>query len=288
MTAKLSQYLKAGQILNFDARSRKLEEQAARRRAEFKALRGVMSMWRRHVTGVNPKDPVFGPWRAFAALPAGEFAAKAAQLHRELSSPKDPKAAPVHPLVAKVVLAGPPSSAGEVVDRYASLFAQLESRWNEQTAKSKGVPVASLPEPEWESLRKAIFGEGGPLAVNNEGMRFILDQGQRNRLEQLNAAIQQINATDPGSPPARWWSTTRRSQWTHTFSCEAIRDVPGRPSPGGSSRCFRAVSAPRSSTAAAASSCAGDRIGFQPSDRASLRESGVALAFWQGLGRHAQ
>ncbi len=70
MTAKLSQYLKAGQILNFDARSRKLEEQARAAGLNSRRLRGVMAMWRRHVTGVNPKDPVFGPWRAFAALPA--------------------------------------------------------------------------------------------------------------------------------------------------------------------------------------------------------------------------
>ena len=58
------------------------------------------------------KDPVLGPWRAFAALPADQFTAKAAELHRGLTAPKDPKAAPVHALVAKVVLAGPPVEYG--------------------------------------------------------------------------------------------------------------------------------------------------------------------------------
>jgi Protein of unknown function (DUF1553)/Protein of unknown function (DUF1549)/Planctomycete cytochrome C len=228
MTAKLSQYLKAGQSLNFDARSRKLEEQARAAGLNSRRLRGVMSMWRRHVSGVNPKDPVFGPWRAFAALPSSEFAGKAAELHRELVAPKDPKAAPVHPLVAKVVLASPPSSANEVVDRYASLFAQLETRWKEETAKSKGGPVSSLADPEWESLRKAIFGDGGPLAASNDGMRLILDQGQRNRLEQLNAVIQQINATDPGSPPrAMVVNDSPKPVDPHVF----MRGNPGRPGP---------------------------------------------------------
>ncbi len=131
-----------------------------------------------------------------------EFTAKAAELHRELSSPKDPKAAPVHPLVAKVVLAGPPSSMQVkwlIVTRRSSR--SLKAAGTSKLRNRRRAPVAALPEPEWESLRKAIFGEGGPLAVNNDGMRFILDQGQRNRLEQLSAVIQQINATDPGSPP---------------------------------------------------------------------------------------
>jgi hypothetical protein len=228
MTGKLSQYLKAGQSLGFDPRSRKLDEQARAGGLNSRRLRGVMTIWRRHVSGVDLKDPVLGPWRAFAALPADQFKGKAAELHRDLKTPKDPKTAPVHPLVTKVVLESPPATIGDVVDRYASLFAQLETRWKEQTAKSKAGSVAALPEPEWESLRKAIFGDAGPLAINNEGMRFILDQGQRTRLEKLNAVIQQINATDPGSPPrAMVVSDSPKPFDPHVF----MRGNPGRQGP---------------------------------------------------------
>jgi hypothetical protein len=226
MQARLSQYLKAGQNVGFDPRNRKLDEQALAAKLNTRRLRGVISIWRRHISAVDVKDPVLGPWRAFAALPADQFKAKAAELHRDLTAPKDPKAAPVHALVAKVVLAGPPSSMGDVVDRYASLFAELEARSREQIGKSKPGAVVALPEPDWESLRKAIFGDGGPLTVNNEGMRFILDQGQRNRFEKLNAAIQQINATDPGSPPrAMVVSDSPKPYDPHVFT----RGNPGRP-----------------------------------------------------------
>ena len=89
----------------FRPRNRKLDEQARAGSLNSRRLRGVITIWQRHVsTAVEPNDPVLGPWHAFAALPQVQFAAKAAELHRKLTGPKDPKAAPIHPLVAKVVL----------------------------------------------------------------------------------------------------------------------------------------------------------------------------------------
>ena len=88
-----------------------------------------------------------------------------------------------------------------MVDRYARSSHSLKHARRSKSRNPSPARSAALPEPDWESLRKAIFGDGGPLTVNNEGMRFILDQGQRTRFEKLNGAIQQINATDPGSPP---------------------------------------------------------------------------------------
>ena len=229
MKSRLSQYLKVAQKLDFDPRTRKLDEQARAGGLNSRRLRGVISIWKSHVAAVDPKDPVLGPWRAFAALPASQFAAKAAELHRNLTAPKDPKAAPpVHALINRVVLATPPANMGEVIDRYASLLAQLETRWKEHTAKTKTTPAPALAEPEWESLRRAIFDDGGALAVGPDGMRFILDQTQRGRYEKLNAAIQQINATHPASPPrAMVVNDAPKPVDPHVF----LRGNPGRPGP---------------------------------------------------------
>ena len=226
MKARLSQYLKAAQSLGFDPRSRKLDEQARAGGLNSRRLRAVISIWRKHVSAVDPKDPVLGPWRLFAALPADQFKAKAAELQRAFSTAKG-AAAPVHPLVAKVVLANPPSSMAEVVERYSSLLAQLETR-SKDAAKSQPLASAVLPEPDWESLRTAIFEAGGALAVSAEGMRFILDQSQRNRLEQLNGAIQQLNASDPASPArAMVMNDSAQPVNPHVF----LRGNPGRPGP---------------------------------------------------------
>ena len=71
---------------------------------------------------------MLGVWRSFAALPQNEFAARAKDLHRDLTKPKDPKAAPIHPLVVRAVLGSPPASKGDVVARYVALFGELETR----------------------------------------------------------------------------------------------------------------------------------------------------------------
>ena len=137
LKAKLSQYLKVGQSLGFDSRSRRLDETSGCWQTEHAAPAGYDVDVAAHISGVDLKDPVLGPWRAFAALPAEQFAAKAPDVQRKLTASKDPKAPPVHPLVAKVVLASPPASMNEVVDRYARLFEQLENRLKEQAAKAK-------------------------------------------------------------------------------------------------------------------------------------------------------
>src|SRR5262249_31149797 len=119
MKTRLSQYLRTAQTLGFDPRARKLDDQARAAGLNPRRLRGVISLWRGHVSAVDSNDPVFGPWRSFGSLSADGFKAKAAQLQRTLSTASD-ATAPVHPLVVRFVLASPPSSMEEVVERYAS------------------------------------------------------------------------------------------------------------------------------------------------------------------------
>ena len=248
MKAKLSQYLKAGQSLGFDPRSRQARRTSALpARLNSRRLRGVMSMWRRHVSAVDLKDPVLGPVAGVCRL-AGRVSSRPRPptFSVTLTARKDPKAAPVHPLVAKVVLAEPAGEHGRggrpirVAVRTARNALEGTSGEGEGRARS-----AALPEPEWESLRKAIFGDGGPLAINNDGMRFILDQGQRD-------AAREVECRDPADQrdgprvAAAGDGGQRRAQagMTRTCSCGAIRGGRGRRSRGGSSRCSRARTAP--------------------------------------------
>ena len=135
---------------------------------------------------------------------------------------------------SRVVLASPPSSmargGGAVCVTARSARERAEGQGGEVEAASSAV----LPEPEWESLRKAIFEAGGALAVNAEGMRFILDQSQRNRLEKLNGEIQQLNASDPASPARAMVMNDAAQPMTRTCSCGEIRGGRGRRFRGGS------------------------------------------------------
>ena len=132
----------------------------------------------------------------------------------------------VHPLVAKIVLTGPPASMTDILERYAALFGQLEARWSEDSAQGEG--VTCLPDAEWESLRLALFGTSSPLIVSTDLMREFLDQTQNDEFNQLGGAIEELNATHPGAP-ARAMVLYDAAQPVdpHVF----IRGNPGRPGP---------------------------------------------------------
>jgi hypothetical protein len=227
VTARFSQYLKAGYDLGLDGRSRRLEERALADKLNARRLRGVMMLWKRHLDATaKAHDPVLAPWHVFAALPREGFAARAAEIQRSLTAPKDPKAPPLHPLVARVVLASPPSSMGEVVARYVSLFGQLEARQKDHAARMPGNASPVLPEPEWESLRQALHGPSGPLAPSDDPKRLFLDQTQRNELAAFDGAIDRLNATEPGAPVrAMVLNDAPQPVEPHVF----IRGNPGRP-----------------------------------------------------------
>ena len=137
LAARLSVYLKAAYDLNLEGRSRRLDERAAVDKLNSRRLRGLIMLWKRHLEAKSEAaDPVLGVWRAFTALPQKDFAVRAKELHRDLTNPKDPKkAAPVHPVVARVVLATPPTSKGDVVARYVTLFGELETRLKDQKTR---------------------------------------------------------------------------------------------------------------------------------------------------------
>jgi hypothetical protein len=240
--ARFSQYLKVGYEQGLNARGRRGEDRALPNQLNARRLRGVMAFWRRHLDETaKAHDPVLAPWNAFAALPREGFAARAAEIQRNLATPKDPKAAPIHPLVARVVLASPPSSMNEVVARYVTLFEQLEARQKDRAAKAPSNASQVLPEPEWESLRLALFGPAGPLAPSDDPKRLFLDQTQGNQLAKLNGTIDRLNATDPTAPArAMVLNDAPQPVEPHVF----IRGNPGRPGKAVPRRFLRVLAGP--------------------------------------------
>jgi hypothetical protein len=241
--ARFSRYLKAASDLDFDARNPRLEERALAEKLNSRRFRGVIQVWRRHLDATaQARDPVLAPWHAFAALPRAQFAARAPEVGRALVASKDPKAPAVHPLVARSVLASPPSSMAEVVARYVALFDQLEARRKEQAARSGGTAAPALPEPEWESLRQALFGPSGPLAPSKDPRRLFLDQRQRQVLGNLDGAIDRLNATDAAAPArAMVLNDAPQPVESRVF----IRGNPGRPGQAVPRRFLRVLAGPQ-------------------------------------------
>ena len=245
--ARFSLYLKAAYDLKLEARSAKLEARATVDKLDSRRLRGVMMLWRRHLQATAGKnDPLLTAWHAFAALPREGFAARAEEVRRKLTAAdpkKDPKAPAVHPLVARVVLATTPASMDEVVARYVSLFGQLEVKRKEHAKAAKG-QSAGLPEPEWESLRLALYGPNGPLTIpeTTDPRRLMLNQRQGQQLAALNGAIDRLNATDPTAPArAMVMKDAPNPVEPHVF----LRGNPGRPGKAVPRRFVRVLAGPQ-------------------------------------------
>ncbi len=194
---RFSRYLRAAYDLNLDPRNPKAVERALADKLSARRLRAAMMIWRRHIqNAATANDTVLAPWHAFAAVPRGDFAVRADEIRRQLTAVSAGKKAPaVHPVVARIVLGKAPRSMSDVAARYIELFAELEAR-------QKQHPAGALPEPEWESLRQALFGPKGLLSLADvpNARRVLLDQTQRARYEALNGAIDRLNGNDPSAP----------------------------------------------------------------------------------------
>jgi hypothetical protein len=203
----MSVYFLAAFELGFDSRAAKLDERATADGLKPGRLRWQAERWK---VVLNAPGPVFAPWKALAASPAGEFASKVPDVLKALGEAKPP----IHPLVARALADSPPASLHDLADRYADLFEEAESKEKADAG------------PDWESLRQAIRVAGGPLDVTFEPRSRILDRAEQNKLRTLRKKVDELQATHPGAPPrAMVVNDATEPTDPHVF----IRGNPGRP-----------------------------------------------------------
>jgi hypothetical protein len=219
--ARVADYLRAAADLDFNPRHEKLDERGRADKLPPERLRGLIARWRARLDATRKAhDPIFAPWHAFAALPAGDFAAKAAELAQRLPE-QEPKA---HPLVARSFAEAPPATMAEVVARYGTMLAEAEARWQERL---KADPAAkSLEDGPWEALRQVLHADDGPLTIPIDAAPRLLNRKMRDELTRLKARIAELAVTHPGAPPRAMAVNDAPSPTEpHVF----IRGNPGRP-----------------------------------------------------------
>ncbi len=109
-------------------------------------------------------DPIFVPWHAYFRLRGDAFARKAAAETRRLA---ELPAGAVHPAVARA-FAEPPKTFQEVVDRYAKIFADVDTEWAsalKDAEQKKAAAPAALSDPDAEALRAILYGPKAPCEV---------------------------------------------------------------------------------------------------------------------------
>ncbi len=235
--ARGSKYLEVAWTLRFNARSGELDARARASGLDPRRLRGFIMMWQKAASAARADDPVLCAWKAYRDLPEAEFKAKAAATRDTLLNAKKDGKPAVHPLVRTSVLAAVPASMGDVVAGYVKLLAQLEQHNREAKPAGKTAPGTA----DWVSLAAAFTGEKGIFSIAPDQARRILDQGQRNRFEQLNGALVALDATHPGAPArAMVMADAPNPVEPHVF----IRGNPGRPGKAVPRRFLKVLSNP--------------------------------------------
>ncbi len=112
-------------------------------------------------------DPIFVPWHAYRELSEADFAKQSEAVTRRLHEPSSPA---IHSIVAQR-FSTPPKSFQEVTDRYAALFAETKTAWENAIQRTKELsvkPPSKLDDPQAEQLRQVLYGPDSPCTVPDE------------------------------------------------------------------------------------------------------------------------
>ena len=210
----LAAFVEAAAELNFDPKGPKLDEVARSHKVSPERLRFLA---RRLSNPFEKKaeghDPIFAPWRAFAALPVEGFEPKAAELARTLTTEPDP-AKPIEPAVLEAFEGEPPKSLLEVARRYGTLF--------EQAAKACDID----PDPALTPILDRLAADGGLLVVSPDALTRALNRAEREKLQATEKKVGELDVAHPGSPArAMVLNDAPNPTNPHVF----LRGNPGRP-----------------------------------------------------------
>ena len=144
-------------------------------------------------------DPVFFPWRRFAAIPDEDFSAQAETVTQELRRTSE---LDLNPLVAQA-FREPPSSTGEVAERYGRLFGAVDREWRELAAAGAETPRA-LPDAAAEQLRGVLYGPQSPCEVPDVAIvsnELFFDTPTIDALWKLQGDVERWLIQSPDAPP---------------------------------------------------------------------------------------
>jgi mono/diheme cytochrome c family protein len=211
MRGKVGDYLLANHEYN-EQKNRLGTDAVSRQR--FMQQRGLnpnlSSSWQQFVQNRARKhDPIFAPWHEFAKLEDKEFAGKAKELSAKIYANKDSGKA-INPVVARLFVS-PPASLKMVVARYSVMFSEIEKKWEATMANYEAIKRSSpnTPEPPGlqdaasEEVRKILYAKNSPTFIDDQRIRQFIqrDNGVRNKLNNLERAVNEVKLRHPGSPP---------------------------------------------------------------------------------------
>ena len=166
-------------------------------------LPGFVRRWEAYLkSAAKSGDPVFVPWTAYAQLPADQFSSGAVEVAQKLST----DLAKINPRVAKA-FATPPTSADEVAERYAKLFAAVDAEWKKALSDAKAAnqpEPLTLPDPSDEALRQVLYSKLSPCVAPDEPIvntEYLWDLGTVEKIWKQQSKVDSLLLQHPRELP---------------------------------------------------------------------------------------
>jgi len=164
--------------------------------------REVIQHWKKYLESKqDPDDRVFGPWIALTRAPEAEFSAKWDAVKARLTATDLPPQGlgSINAIVRQTLLDQPPTNKVEVAQRYGTILADIEKKWQE--LKGQQADASALPDPAAEELRQVLYADGTPTNITVEDSKKAYLRDERNKQRDLVKKIENLSATSPGAPP---------------------------------------------------------------------------------------
>jgi hypothetical protein len=140
---------------------------------ERKLIAGVIGSWKTYFDGLPKTEPIFAAYRALAAVPDAEFAAKSGVVLATITAERDAKK--VHPVVSAALAARKPQSFQDVCRVYGELLAK-------------------------DTALAAVLGKGGPLDFDDTRFERVINRKERDDLRNLVKKVDEWRAKSPAAP----------------------------------------------------------------------------------------
>jgi len=147
--------------------------------------------------------PVLAPWFDLAALPAEEFAARAAERIEQWKTSTD-AARKLNAKIAQAFAnAAPPQSLKDAAAVYNKFFAEVDKAWLAEVqaaGKSNSSSPASLADAASEEARQILYAKDAPANLSDEDVEKLIRRRIRNETVKYRRQIEALNWTHPGAP----------------------------------------------------------------------------------------
>ncbi len=188
---------------------------------------GVTQAWVKNLEARRKRhDPVFAPFFAFASLTETNFLTDATHLAAGFAANTNSEAI-LNPRIAEVFKNDPPKDLKDVAQRYGRVLVEADKAWMELT-KDKTNHVEKLADSNLEELRQVFYAADSPVQVAESETMRLYDVKSAEKIRAIRRAIEELEATHPGSPPRAMVLTDNATPVTpHVF----VRGSPGNPGP---------------------------------------------------------